>query len=140
MRYGFFETLFLLQKHVTLVLYSLDMGRQMAIIETKYGFGGNFNPIIKILAIIEEFTLIKANYAKEIENFIVEIFKFVKANDPWMYDLVGEFTQVIRRNKKCLAFHHKSQPHVQYFVNQIDKQVEEIPTREFGPLKTDPIA
>lgn len=135
MRYKFFEAPFLFPKHATSIFLALEMVRQMATIETKYGSRDYFKPVIPLPTTIGSLTLIEANYTKEIENFIVEIFKLVKANDPWTYDLVGEFTQVVRRNNKYPSFHHEPQLHYYCYANQIDKQVEANLVWEFGLLK-----
>lgn len=135
MRYGFYEEPFLLSKFVTSLLYYLEMGRQMVIIEFKYGFRGNFKPIIKISAIIGTLTLIEMNCKEEIKQFIIENFKLTKVDAPQMYDLFGEFNQTIKRNKKYSTFHHESQSHIEYFANQMENQVEDTLAWEFGMLK-----
>lgn len=61
-------------------------------IKAKYDSKGKFKPIIQILVIIGSFTLMDANCKKEIEKFMIKIFKLVKANDTWMYNPMGEFT------------------------------------------------
>jgi len=43
---------------------------------------------------------------------------------PWMYDPLGEMTQVIRSTKKHPAFVYESRPHVEYFVNKIEQEAE----------------
>lgn len=68
------------------------MCRKIAIIEFKYGFGGNFKPIIKLQATIGILTFPDVNYKNEIHQFLVQNFKLNKVEIMWMYDLVGEFT------------------------------------------------
>lgn len=69
--YGYFENPFFLLKFVTPKLYSLEMGRKMCAIETKYGSGGNFKPIIKMPATTTNFTLIEIGCTDELAKFIV---------------------------------------------------------------------
>lgn len=52
-----------------------------------------------------------------------------------MYDLIGYFTQVIKKNKKYLTFQYQPKTHFECYTNKIDKQVEDTLEWEFGPLK-----
>lgn len=65
MRYGFFEATFLFSKHATLVLITLEMGKKMVAIETKYDSRGNFKPIIQTSLIMRRFTLMEVKCKKE---------------------------------------------------------------------------
>lgn len=43
------------------------MGRKMVVIESKYGSGGNFKPMIKLPTIVGTLTLLHLNYKEEID-------------------------------------------------------------------------
>ena len=68
---GILRNPFFLPKYITTQLYSIEMGRQMYAIETKYGFEGNFKPIIYISATTEDFTLLEIGCKDSIADFIV---------------------------------------------------------------------
>jgi len=51
-----------------------------------------------------------------------------------MYDPMGDITKVIKSNKKCPMFGHKPQSHIEYFVNQIEKEAKESLEWEFRIL------
>jgi len=86
MRYGYFEKPFFLPKYVTPQLYSIEKGRKICAIETKYGFGGSFKSIIDIPSSTKNFTLLEVGCRDRIAYFIVQNFKLDMAESPWMYD------------------------------------------------------
>lgn len=45
-------------------------------------------------------------------------------DSPWSYDPPREIKNIIRLNKKFLAFTHEPRPHVEYFVNQFEQEFE----------------
>jgi len=134
MRYGYFEKLFLFPKYVTPQLYSTYMDRKICAIETKYGSRGSFKSIIDILSSTKNFTLLEVGCKDSIAKFIVQNFKLDMAKAPWMYDPLGEMKKIIRSSKKHPAFTHEYRPHVKYFVNKIEQEVEMYPKWEFTPL------
>lgn len=80
-------------------------------------------------------TLLDVNCKEDIDHFLIQNFKLNKVELPWMYDHVGEFNQVVNKNKKCSTFNHKSCPHIEYFSNQNEKDIENSPKWEFCVLK-----
>lgn len=54
----------------------------------------------------------EVDYIDDIQRFIMDNFKVMKAQDPWMYDPLGVFMETICRNKKTLAFKHQLHPHI----------------------------
>lgn len=92
----------------------------MAIIESRYGFGGNFIPITKMLATVVILKLLDANCKDEVANLLIHNFKLDKVELPWMYDPMGELTRIVKANKKCPTFNHESRLHIMYFANQKD--------------------
>jgi len=108
LRYGYFETTIVLPKFVTPLLYSLEMGRQICVIETRYRSGGNFKLMIKMLVVAYSFTFLKVECKEDLSNVLIQNFKLEKLELPWMYDLVGEFSRIVKVNKKCPTFNHKS--------------------------------
>ena len=88
------------------------MGRKMCAIETKYGVGGNFKPIINMSIISENFTLLEIGYKDSIVDFIVQNFKLYMVGSPWMYEPSREITRIIKSNKKHPAFTLEYRPHI----------------------------
>lgn len=107
-RYGYFENPILLPKFVTPKLYSLEMGRKMCAIETKYGSRGNFKLSIKMPATTTNITLIEIGCKDELANFIVQNFKLDSVDAPWMYDPTSDIKKIIKSNKKCPKFSHEA--------------------------------
>lgn len=68
----------------------------MCTIKTKYGFGGNFKPMIKMPATTTNFTLLEIGCKDEITNFIIQNFKLDSVDSPWMYALAGDITKIIK--------------------------------------------
>lgn len=81
---------------MTTHLYSIEMGRQICAIETKYGSRGSFKSIIDIPATTKNFTLLELGCKDSIAYFIVQNFKLDMIEAPWMYDPSGEMTKVIK--------------------------------------------
>lgn len=106
----------------------------MIIIESRYGFEDNFKLVIKILTIEGNLTLLDINFKDEIVDFLIQNFKLDKMELPWMYDPMGEFTRIVKANKKYPTFNHESRPHIEYFSNQKDNDVETSQKREFYML------
>lgn len=90
-RYGFFEAPFLLSKHPLEVLASLEMARQVAIIEKKFGSGGNLKIIYNVPTTIGTITLLDVDCVDEIRCFIVDNFIISRIQDLRVYDLLRAF-------------------------------------------------
>lgn len=106
----------------------------MCAIKTKYGFGGNFKPIIKMLAIAKKFTLLEIGFKDELAQFIVQNFKLDMVNSPWVYNPLGKIMKIIKSNKKHPYFFHEPRSHIEYFVNQYEQEVDASPKWEFRIL------
>lgn len=70
-KYGFFDVPFLLPKYPLLVLVSLGMAWQVALIENKYTFGGNFKMIYPCLIVVGIVIMLEVDCTKNILHFIV---------------------------------------------------------------------
>lgn len=103
LRYGFFYALFLLPMYPSSILVSLEMARKVVIIENKFGFLGIFKTIYPL---------------PFIQRFIMDKFKVVKAQNPWIYDPLDVFMETLKMKKKCLIFKNQLCP-IQ--INQIRK-------------------
>jgi len=134
MRYGYFEKSFFLPKYVTPLLYSIEMGRKICAIETKYGFEGSFKSIVDIPNSTKNFTLLELGCKDSIAKFIVQNFKLDMSKAPWMYDTLRVVIKIISSSKKCPSFAHEYRPHVEYFVNKIEQEIEMYTEWEFTPL------
>jgi len=86
MRYGYFEKPFFLPKYVNPQLYSINMGKKICAIETKYGSKGSFKSIVDIPSFTKNFTLLEVGCKDSIAEFIVQNFKLDMAKASWMYD------------------------------------------------------
>lgn len=106
----------------------------MCVIETKYGFKGNFKLIIKMPTTATNFNLIEIGCKDQLENFILHTFKLDRFDAPQVYDPIGYIRKLIKSNKKCPKFAHEARSHVEYFTNQIEQEANESPEWEFGIL------
>lgn len=93
------------------------MGKKMAIIESRYGSKANLKLVIKMMATTGTLNLLDVNFKDEIVDFLIQTFKLDKLELLWMYDLVGEFTRIVKANNKYLVFNHESKPHIECFSN-----------------------
>lgn len=73
------------------------------------------------------FTLLEVGCKEKILIFLIQNFKLEKLELQWMYDPIGEFTIIVKVNKKFLVFNHEAQPHIEYFSNQTKKKFEASP-------------
>lgn len=103
----------------------------------KFSFGGKFKTIYSLLGVVGSVTLPEVDYVEEIQHFMVNNFKVVKAWDPWMYDPLNLFINTLHRNKKSLSFKHELCLHIECYSNQNDKEVEQTLEWDLVPLKRD---
>lgn len=65
-KYGFFNTPFLLPKHPPRILVSLEMAQQVSTIEKRFIFDSNLKTIYNFLVVVRDVTLIEVDCIEEI--------------------------------------------------------------------------
>lgn len=84
--------------------------------------------------VVGSFTLLEVGCTKQLSNFLIQNFKLGKLELPWMYEPVGEFSKIIKANKKGPKFSHEARPYIEYFVDQTQQESEASLKWEFGIL------
>lgn len=93
------------------------MFEQVLVIENKFIFEGRFKTIYPLSKTIQSVTVMEVDYVDNIQRFIIEKFKVLKARDPWMYDPLGVFMETMKSNKKTPTFKHHLHSHIECYTN-----------------------
>lgn len=71
--------------------------------------------------------VMEVDCVNDIQRFIMDHFWVVKYWYLWMYDPLGVFVNTLQRNKKTPSFKYHLHPHIECYLNQMEKEVEETP-------------